>query len=361
MIDIARIRPEKKLFHNEKIPVYSTNVHIDEIFFWPANARNILDFDLLTNQKGKKLDELNEIDIVRFLSKQPRLKLGDLKRSIEKNGVRVPLIILDDGTLLDGNRRYFACKLLQYEYVNANRELPEILQHVPVYVIKNKDIDEIKKEKILAEANFVPDYKVEWTLDVKAKVIREFYEICKKKGMEDENIFEEIVNVYSVQKRDAKDYIEALKIADKFLNASKNKADELKRRQILQGKFVYFWEFYNKATKSRSALDEIEFPRVRKLFFEMMLTDKFEKMKQIEPMIRAFRDDYLWELLIESKGSKIDLVEALYMEKKALKSIEDKIRNFSKWVTKLSSAELTKSARKLLQDLIQEIKNILSP
>jgi len=49
------------------------------------------------------------------------------------------------------------------------------------------------------------------------------------------------------------------------------------------------------------------------------------------------------------------------MEKKALKSIEDKIRNFSKWVTKLSSAELTKSARKLLQDLIQEIKNILSP
>ena len=32
---------------------------------------------------------------------------------------------------------------------------------------------------------------------------------------------------------------------------------------------MYFWEFYNKATKGRGALDETEFPKVQKLFFEI--------------------------------------------------------------------------------------------
>jgi len=178
--------------------------------------------------------------------------------------------------------------------------------------------------------------------------------------MQAAKIYDEIENVYSVKKSEASDYIEALKITDRFLKQNESKKDELKRRRILQTKFVYFWEFYNKTTKGTGALNTNELPKAQKLFFSMMHTDKFNNMKQVEPMIRAMRDKHSWELLVKSKGSRIDLVEALHKESKAIRSIEDKIRNFSKWIDKLLDAQLTNASKKLLKDMVNKIKNLLT-
>lgn len=365
-IDISGIAPGNKLFHNVWINVYPTVIHINQIFFWPENARNLLDFEMLTNELDKKLDVIPEREIIKFLAKQPRLKLGDLKKSISQNGVRVPLIVLDDGTLLDGNRRYFACKLIQYEEEDKGRKLSKVLGEIPVDVIKSQDIDEKKKEKILAEANFVPDYKIEWTLDVKAKIIRDFYDERKNEGMEEDAIYEEILDVYSVVKKDVKDYIAAFTIVDEFINCKANRIDELKRRQIIQQKFVYFWEFNNKALRGRSPLTDEELPAVKELFFNMMLNDRFKNIKQIEPMARAIREEDSWQLLIESSGTKIDLVEAIYMENKATRSVDDKFRNFFKWLNKQESENLNKESLtgaviRIIEDIIKKLQSIINP
>ncbi len=360
MISTKNITPEKKLFHNEKINVYPTNVPIEEITFWKENLRTMLSFTLLQKEYKKKLPDIPLSDIVDYLAKQRALKITKLAESIEMNGVRVPLIILEkDGTLLDGNRRYFACQYLLNKSQNENTPRPAVLDSIPVWVIKDKDIDFRKQQKVLAEANFVPDYKVEWSLDVKARVIYRYFRNCiTKKGMSREKAYEEVRDVYGVESETIDAYIDSVRLSLEFVKSAPS--DEKNRyREIVQDKFVYFWEFRDKAYTIKMALKEKEIKELKGLFFVMMSTDRFKKMKQIEPMIRSIRDDYSWKILIDSSGSKIDQIEAMYMEQKAIKSAEDKIRNFQRWLHKYEISNFSTAAIKLLRMLAKECQEIV--
>jgi hypothetical protein len=354
-------KSEKQLFHNEWIDVYSQPVSFKEIKFWPENHRTELAFDILEAQKGKPISKLTLTEITDFLVERKNLKLAYLARSIEKNGVRVPLIILDDGTLLDGNRRYFACSYISNEAKKQGKPEPEVLSKIPVWVIKTKDISERTKQKILAEANFVEDYKVPWPLDVKAKIIDEFYKSCIKEGIDKDKIYEEIKDVYAKEKDEVDAYIDTIKLTEEFVSsASRTARNDF--RQIVQEHFLYFWEFRDKALKGRSPLDpKQELPKVKRLFFKMMELGRFKNYKQVEPMIKSVRDEHAWKLLSSSVGSKIDMVEALFKEERAVKSAEDKIRNFLTWLRDKSDHQrFNNTTFILLEKLVAICSDLLS-
>lgn len=359
-IDIKGIKPEKHIFHNEPLDVYPTKVNFEEIYFWPENYRTVLHFDLLEAQKKKPVSKLSPEEIVDFLVGRPELKLSELATSIEKNGVKVPLIILSNGLLLDGNRRYFACSYLFHRSKRKNKDIPKVLYDIPVYVIKKRDVDERTQQKILAESNFVEDWKVPWSLDVKAKVIGEFYEDCIKNKATPEDAYAEIYDVYSEKKSKVDAYLETRKLTNEFISSA-TRENKNKFREQVQAKFLYFWEFRNKALKGRGALEaKTELPKVKRLFFKMIETGRFKNYKQVEPMIRSVRDEHAWNLLSTSKGVKIDMVEALYKEQKAVKSAEDKIRNFLRWLqTKAEPSTFTKATFTLIEKLARECSRML--
>jgi len=359
-IDIEGIKPHKRLFHNERIDVYPKEINFESIDYWPQNFRTILHFDLLETQKNKSISKLTLFEITDFLVGRPELKLEKLAGSIEKNGIKVPLVILDDGTLLDGNRRYFACSYLFHKAQKEKTEIPKVLNDIPVYVIKRNDVNERIQRKILAEANFIDDYKVPWSLDVKAKVIDDFYHSCIKEGSNKEETYKEIKDVYGEDKSTVDAYIESMELTREFVSSAPE-GERNKYRENVQSKFLYFWEFRNKALKGRGALEpEKELPKVKKLFFKMIATERFKNYKQVEPMIRAVRDPYAWELLISSKGIKVDMVEALMKEQKAVRSAEDKVRNFLGWLqTKADVKGFTKATLELLKKVIDECSILL--
>ncbi len=351
-IDITGIDPEKKLFHNEEIDTYATTVAFDEIEYWPSNLRTLLAFEMLEAKFKKKLKNISLEEVTRYLASQSEIKLSDLAASIKKNDVRVPLIILDDGTLLDGNRRYFACSLLQLEDEDVELQ-------VPVLVIKKGDISSEQKYKILAEANFVSDYKVPWPLDVKARVTSEFYDECIKGGMSEDDAYLKIKDVYGLSKSDVKAYVETIELTKEYINrAKKNKKRRFQLRHQVLMKFVYFWEFRNKAFRGRGVLDAAELKKVKPLFFKMIETKCFNNIKQVEPMIRSCRDSFLWEILSESKGRKIDQVEILFREKKVIRSAEDKVRNFLKWLNSADRDSFSENTFHLLDDLADAISEL---
>jgi hypothetical protein len=359
-IDIEGIKPEKHMFHNKPLDVYPTQVNFSEIDFWPENYRTVLHFDILEAQKNKPVSKLSSEEITDFLVGRHELELTGLASSIEKNGVKVPLIILSNGLLLDGNRRYFACSYLFHEAKRKGKDIPKVLYDIPVYVIKREDVNERTRQKILAEANFVKDWKVSWSLDVKAKVIDDFYHSCIREGTSKEETYKEISDVYGEDKSTVNAYIETIKLTREFVSS----APEGKRnkfRENVQSKFLYFWEFRNKALKGRGALGPEELPKVKELFFKMIETERFNNYKQVEPMIRSVRDPYAWKLLISSKGIKIDMVEALMKEQKAVRSAEDKVRNFLGWLqTKADPNSFTKATFGLLKKVIDECSNLIS-
>ena len=285
---IENIEPVEKLFHNEYINVYETTIGLDEIIFWPENLRTLLAFEELESKFNKKIQDITEKEIVEILRYRTELKIKDLANSIEKNGVRVPLIILTDHTLLDGNRRYFACI-----YLRENKKMKKDFK-VPVWIIKKGDVDSKKKQKILAEFNFVDDYKVKWTVDVQAKVINDYFDNCLKEKKSKEEAYNEIKDVYGLKKANVDDFIKATYLTKEFVKtAGDDKKKEFELREIVLDKYVYFWEFCNKAYAGRGKLEGEMLIAAKRLFFKMIRNECFQNIKQVYPMIRAYHDDEL--------------------------------------------------------------------
>lgn len=351
-------KAEKKRFHNEWINVYPTHLPLKAIYFWKDNNRTIFTFERLCRLKGKeKLEDISLEDITQFVAEQDVHKIETLADSITRNGVQVPLIIRDDGRLLDGNRRYFACQWLKMISEKRHVDPPEYLSQIPVQVIRKSDLDkkETLERKILAEANFIPDLKIPWPLDTQARAVDEYYRQYKQKNkVTHEAAIIEVTSVFGVSTQRANDLMESLTLTKEFIKEGGESEDEkMRRRAIVEEKFVYFWEFRNKAMKGRGAYEDADdLDEVKKMFFQMMAKgpdNPIKNVKQVEPLVQAKRDPTAWEILKESKGQKVNLVVSVMNEKKEVRKSEDKIRLFLSWLK--DADDLTPKAREYLSEL----------
>jgi hypothetical protein len=347
-------KAQKKLFHNEWINVYPTTLPLEKIHFWKENNRTIFTFERLCRLKEKELDKLTIEEITRFVAEQDTHKLQILADSVGRNGVQVPLIIRDDGKLLDGNRRYFACEWLKMQHVDCGMKPPDFLSRIPVLVIRKADLKDTLELKILAEANFIPDLKIPWPLDAQARAVEEYYwRFRKAKNADHETALTEVVSVFGIKRQRAVDLMDSLNLTKKFIAGGAKEDEQIRRRAIVEEKYVYFWEFLNKAMKGRGAYTiTAELEEVRGIFFDMMakgIDNPITNVKQVEPLAQARRDPTAWNILKESKGAKLALVVSIMNEKKEGRKAEDKIRVFLGW---LKDAEgLAPNAKALLREV----------
>ena len=349
-------RAQKKLFHNQWINVYPAILPLDKIHYWPDNNRTIFTFERLCRLKNKALDKIPLEEITRFVAEQDIHKLQVLADSIGRNGVQVPLIIRDDGKLLDGNRRYFACHWLKMQCAERGKDLPEPLSQIPVQIIREADLSNTLELKILAEANFIPDLKVAWPLDAQARAVEEYYErFRKEKKADEETALAEVVAVFGIQRQRAVDLLDTLKLTKQFIAEGSNADEKIRRREIVEDKFVYLWEFRNKAMKGSGALDvATELGEVKDIFFQFMAKGRdnpIKNVKQVEPLIQARRDQTAWSLLKESKGAKLPVVVSMMNEKKEVRKAEDKIRVFLAWLKEAD--DLTPKAKTYLREVAE--------
>lgn len=349
------IQPQKKLFHNERIDVYPTNLPLDKILYWPENNRTIFTFERLCRLKGKELGKLSIEEITKFIAEQDIHKLQTLADSIRRNGVQVPLIIRDDGKLLDGNRRYFACQWLKHICAERGEPEPLTLQEIPVLVIRKADLDrsETLELKILAEANFIPDLKVSWPLDAQARAVEAYYQELLHKNVDHDTAIAEAVGVFGISRSRIIDFLDTLKLTKVFIDQGTNKDEQIERRVIVEERFVYFWEFVNKATKGRGAFDNLdELAEVKAMFFELIGKGRdtpIKNVKQVEPLVQARRNDTAWSMLKESNGEKLSAVVSMMNEKKEVRRDEDKVRIFLSWLK--GADTLTPKTKSLLKEV----------
>lgn len=230
-ISTKGINPKEQLFHNERINVYPMTLPLDQIHFWKENNRTIFTFERLCRLKRKKLEDISIEDITQFIAEQDTHKLQVLADSIGRNGVQVPLIIRDDGKLLDGNRRYFACQWLRMQRRKPDEKISEFLMKIPVHVIQKNDLKGSLELKILAEANFIPDLKVPWPLDAQARAVDEYYnKFIKDKKTDHETALAEVVSVFGISRQRAVDLMDTLKLTKQFIEEGSNEDEQIRRR-----------------------------------------------------------------------------------------------------------------------------------
>lgn len=364
LIRTSHLTPERRVFHNEHIDVYPTTLPLNKIRFWKENNRTLFSFEILQRETGQSLDELSIEEITTFIANQPVHKLTSLSKSIGRNGVQVPLIIRSDGKLLDGNRRYFACQWLKILSLKRNKEIPEVLNEIPVWIIRKNDINHEVELKILAEANFIPDLKVAWPLDAQARAVEDFYKtIMKERKLHSNDAINEVVSIFGITKTRTNDLLDTLDLTRNFIKLGKDKAERIRLRGIVEEKFVYFWEFLNKAIKGRSKYsDPNELDKVKNMFFHLMAKGKdspIKNVKQVEPLVQSKRDKTAWMMLTRSKGAKLNMVVSMINEKKEVRKADDKIRLFHAWLKDIEELSYTatnylRKLQTLIEDKVKE-------
>ena len=141
-----------------------------------------------------------------------------------------------------------------------------------------------------------------------------------KKNVNHETAIIEVTSVFGINAQRANDLMESLALTKEFIKEGGTEDEKIRLRAIVEEKFVYFWEFRNKAMKGRGIYkDTDELKEVKKLFFQMMAKgpdNPIKNVKQIEPLVQAKRDPTAWKILKESKGLKVNLVVSIINEKK---------------------------------------------
>lgn len=363
-------KAENHLFHNKIVKVCPVRVKFEEIEYWKDNNRTLLAFEAYEKKSksfSKKLTAQQQKDqelqgLTNYLASRKDMALSTLAESIRQSGVKVPLILVSQGNsygqLLDGNRRYFACAYLKFKALEEGEPRPTVLDRIPALLIKKSDLTENLRLKILAEVNFVKDLKVPWSIDVKARLIRNFYDGLKKKGVAPDQIYKQILDVFDVDKSTVESYLDSLILVQDFIRKA-TKKEKLVCREIAQEHFVYFWEFRNKATKGRFKLTESELKKVKPLFFKMMRLERFRNFKQIEIFIQAVHDEELWDELEKSDGSKLQHVIGILESEKNQRTQESKARQFARWLQTESELKMTRVTLQWLREIIKEAEAIL--
>lgn len=330
-----------RIFHRTPVPVIEGRVKLRDIHGWVDNERTSVMVKEFEHDHGRKP---NNVEMYKLLLKNDtEFKIKELARNIAHNGVRVPIILDDDGTLLDGNRRYFASLHL----LQTNEEQADNYSTIDAMVLP-RGVDPDMKRKIIVEMNFVDDGKIEWSSYVRAtSVYREWEEIQDYRKLADRF-------GWTVAK--IKETIETMDIVQEFIAFHSEKGDEgdehkrlgdaMKAELKAAEHYVLFWEARNKfADKLHADLDFKEW------FFEAMAFDAIKGITQVRPLADSWQDQQArGELLktnvvgvqraitiVQAKQRGLDVVgvedldETMKREK-----VEKKIRDFAKWLGTIS-------------------------
>jgi len=346
------------LFHDKEAEVYSGTVDVEEIKLWRINNRTTLDLEHLLQELGKSdIRDLSDEQIIDYILKQGLHKIQELAGSIKKNGVRVPLTLSFNKELLDGNRRFIACKyLLKHEKTKDER-----FTKIPVRCLQPKIDDELIL-KIISEMNFLPDYKEEWPREVRAKfAVNQFENVLKKFKGNEEEAYKRVEYLLEIKKTELQTFKNVLNIISHYItyvNKNVKKAKQSAER-FVRTKFHFFEEFYNKAFRGKNPIVDPKLVKeTKELFFRYIMNQQLNSIIEIRDFAQVVRYDPARNHLKKPNGN-FEIARSMYQDYSRPKKIGTKIIHFCEWLEGLTKEEKTQISPELKKRLLSAINNLV--
>lgn len=283
---------ETRRFHEKEVPVWIGDVATSSIKGWIGNPRTELFAEQFMRQFGRDPtdEEMYEL-VINDDDPKEGLKIRELAGNIYRNGVRVPVVLTFEGTLLDGNRRYYSCMFLTKEGAGAKHR--DQFTRLPAMVLP-EGIDQKTKDAIITEFNFIDDGFIEWPYFVKAtKVYEDFVENAIGK--------EELKEKYGLPWPQLRTWIKARTLCEQFLNHYEM---DVLAKQFAYRNFIMFDEM---ARRYIRRFEETEFSEA---IFDILLdgySDDLHRFRSSQDVIRLrdIRDNpEAWDALTERKGKE---------------------------------------------------------
>lgn len=348
-----------RIYHNIRVQVWTGKIEISKLGYWRQNARTFLNFRRIEHETGRRIEEMTDDEILDHLLKDPDLKLRDLAKSIDKNGVRVPVTLTADGRLIDGNRRLFACKILVREYEDKREELPKHVIYIPVDVLPRRTRERDLEKLVIAEANFVSDLKVDWPREVKATVIEREFREARAQGRSREQAYARIRRIYGIDARDVDKFLEIAGFTDEFVD-NVDKDRRIEAQAIVKDCWNCFEDFINKTKYGRGKLPKSKFEKLKEEFFKYVSSGRIKSMPRVRDLIDCYRDPTAWEMVQKSAGLRLREAATIARANLEIKSYSERIKQFRIWLESLSKTQLSEIGVKPLQELLNTIQRVTS-
>lgn len=340
-------------FHDEVVEVYEGMCEVENIHLWHGNYRTLLDFEHLAQLTGKtKSVKIGENEFIEYIILQGLHNIPDLAESIKINGVRVPIIVSHGQELLDGNRRLLACKYL----LSAEKERLPTFSIVPVKCTA-PNIGESLKLKIIAEMNFLPDYKEPWPREVRAEFAIQQFKDALVKFKNEDKAYEHVEYFLHLKKADVKRFqavLEMLCEYSDFVEKEGKKARQEAER-FGRSKFQFFEEFYNKALAGKKPVKGST--EAKQLLYRYVRNQQLASMIKVREFAEIIRYEPARKLLEKEDGT-FRIAQQIYNDYSQQQEVSIRVTSFCEWLESLSAKEkeqITPELNKRLFQLVQKI------
>jgi ParB/Sulfiredoxin domain len=340
-------------FHDEEVEVYEGTCAVENIRLWHGNYRTLLDFAHLAELTGKtKTGKITEPEFIEYIIGQGLHNIPDLADSIKVNGVRVPLIVSYAQELLDGNRRLLACKYL----LSGGGEQLSTFLIVPVKCTAPR-IGESLKLKIIAEMNFLPDYKEPWPREVRAAFAIQQFQDALAKFKDENKAYQHVEYFLQLKKADVKRFQAVLAMLQEYADYAEREGKKARQEaeRFGRSKFQFFEEFYNKALTGKNAVKEAT--EAKQLLYRYVRNQQLASMLKVREFAEVIRYEPARNLLKKEDGT-FRVAQQLYADFSQQKEVSIKVTGFCEWLEALTAKEKNQIEPGLKQRLLKLVEKL---
>lgn len=346
--DWQKPRQEVRYFHNRKVDGWSGYVKTEKITGWVDNVRIALFVEKYKRDHGEA-DPTND-EILDWMVNDPynEFALQGLAESILKNGVRQQIVVQADGTLLDGNRRYFASlyKLRESERtgdVDAKRMVSQLPAFVTSPSATPADLD-----AVVVEENFVDDYRRPWPNFIKAQRVFQTYKELKEDDYNKTNAIAWLLEHFGEKRSQIDRWIRMMNYIEEFQDyhvtgdeeTGREPKDEYDVKWRSQDRFEYFDELTKPEVKRILESDS----EMRDKVFDRVYAKDFKSFAQIRKIPAISKDSRARDKFMVGEGTAavedaIQWVTITGVAKRAM-DVQDRILSFAKFLGGLTVTDL---------------------
>lgn len=337
-----------KSFHGRKIQIWDGVAKISKISGWVGNPR--LDLELKRFRDSNAGRSPSDDEILNIMTSVKEFDIKTLADDIRDNGVRQPVIVSNDGRLLDGNRRYFASRYLISKTPENDPNLSDY-QKIPVWVLQRPNQDD--EHRILVQENFYSSLKVEWGDYVKATYVYN--------DLNDGLSVIALKQKYGWPSAKVNETKKIMGLIDEFKNFATTDEgedglglEELEAERIAAEKY----QFFNEAQKSFYGALEKDY-EFKMQFFRWLCKGTFASFQEVRIAHEAWSNDRAKKELMSGDTGSAKKAKAILDYRRLMhdrtEKAEDNIEDFIKFLEGLTAHQITS----LPADSIEKLEGCL--
>ena len=359
---------ETRYFNGIPITLYRTEGDPSKIKGWVDNPRVDMVLNRWRNANHMSVDAVPDDEEMLGLMlnyDDGSFAVRDLGEDVKRNGVREPIIVTRDGTLIDGNRRKFAVMWAISSKGGASPEQHYRLGRIPMFVLP-EGASESDRQSIIIQENYAESLKREWPQVVTNGSIYRRYQVLSNQFPSEQ----ELDIRRRVQREfprfgvtDIRDRINTWNLIEEFKVDYGDDSNEDDLADKINRSFQYFRQA-NDTFRNKNVFTEPEF---KELLFCGIQENLFPSFASVRRLEEIYRNPQAKEVFLGGEGLQGSVLRSNFDRATAEAGREEATRNLTlerrlesmidslNKLTSMELAEIPPSLRSGLENALQRI------